>query len=152
MTTVVLIHIAATLFMTGVIWFVQIVHYPLMARVDRESFVEYERRHTRRTTWVVAPPMLIEVATALWLVARPVAGIPVVQTWVGLGLVLVVWILTATVQVPLHRRLERGFDGDAHRRLVRSNRLRTLAWSARSVLVLSWGRFPNPGFWDTLGS
>ena len=139
MATVVLIHIAATLFMTGVIWFVQIVHYPLMARVDREGFVEYERRHTRRTTWVVAPPMLIEVATALLLVAKPAAGIPVVQAWIGMGLVLILWILTATVQVPLHRRLERGFDETAHRRLVRSNWLRTLAWSARSVLVLGWG-------------
>ena len=60
-------HAAATGVMTGLIWFVQVVHYPLLARVGAASFVEYERAHVRRTTWVVAPAMLVEAATAIVL-------------------------------------------------------------------------------------
>ena len=52
-----LIHAGATLYMTGLIWFVQVVHYPLMARVGEDGFAEYEKHHQRLTTWVVAPPM-----------------------------------------------------------------------------------------------
>ena len=40
-----LVHVVATLVMTGLIWFVQIVHYPLMAKVGRADFAEYERLH-----------------------------------------------------------------------------------------------------------
>jgi hypothetical protein len=36
----------------------------------------------------------------------------------------------------MHRRLERGFDADAHRRLVLGNWVRTVAWTARGVILL----------------
>ena len=59
MREILLIQAAATLAMVGLIWFVQIVHYPLMAQVGRDSFAHYEASHTARTTWVVAPLMLV---------------------------------------------------------------------------------------------
>lgn len=135
MEAVLPVHAAATWFMTGVIWFVQIVHYPLMARVGVPGFAVYEEEHARRTTWVVAPPMLIEAATAVALVtvARSVADVR--QAWLGLALVVVVWLSTAVAQAPQHRRLQRGFDPRALRRLVGSNWLRVAAWSGRSLLV-----------------
>lgn len=129
---ILLLHAAATWFMAGVIWFVQVVHYPLMARVGPDGWCDYERRHMRRTTWVVAPVMLIEAATAvLILLASPRAALP----WAGVGLLIAVWVSTFAVQVPLHARLERGFDVAIHRRLVRSNWLRTLAWTARGAVA-----------------
>ena len=67
-----LTQVAATFVMVGVIWFVQIVHYPLMARVSASEFAAYEREHQNRTTFVVAPTMLIEaVAATLLLVVVP---------------------------------------------------------------------------------
>jgi hypothetical protein len=56
--------------------------------------------------------------------------------WVGLGLLTIVWLSTLLLQIPQHRKLARGFDSDAHRRLVTTNWYRTLAWSARSVIAL----------------
>ena len=63
-----------TLVMVGVIWFVQIVHYPLMARVSRGEFAAYASEHQRRTTFVVAPAMLIEAVTASVILAMPPRG------------------------------------------------------------------------------
>lgn len=128
----------ATWFMTGVIWFVQLVHYPLMSRVGLEEFARYEAIHTRRTGWIVGPPMLIEAATALLVVLRPRADIPAGQAWLGLALLSAIWLSTAFLQVPQHRRLEQGFDAAAHARLVRSNWIRTTAWTGRSLLLFSW--------------
>ena len=54
----------------------------------------------------------------------------------GLALVGLIWASTFLVQVPLHEVLARGFDAEAHSRLVASNWLRTFLWSARAVLVL----------------
>jgi len=127
-------HAAATLFMVGLVWFVQVVHYPLLARVGRAGFVPYEAAHMRLTTRVVAPAMLAEAGLAVAILIAGAA--PVGVSLGGLALLLVVWGSTAALQVPCHRRLERGFDADAHRRLVRSNWLRTAAWTARAPLAL----------------
>ena len=72
-----LTHAAATLVIVGVIWFVQIVHYPLMARVSASEFAAYEREHQTRTTFVVAPTMLIEAVTAALLLVVPPPGLDV---------------------------------------------------------------------------
>jgi hypothetical protein len=58
---------AATLFMTGVIWFVQVVHYPLFQATGTTEFTAYEQRHTSLTTTVVGPAMCIEGVTACLL-------------------------------------------------------------------------------------
>ena len=128
-------HAFCTFAMTGLIWFVQIVHYPLFASVGRERFIDYEKRHAQRTTWVVAPLMLGELFTLAWLWQH--GQRQAVGQWPGVALLALIWISTGLIQVPLHSRLERGFDEMAARRLVASNWIRTLAWSARSWLL--WG-------------
>lgn len=133
MTPLLLAHAGATVAMAGLVWFVQLVHYPLFAHVGRDGFALYEAQHTRRTTWLVAPLMLAEAATALVLVVVD----PSALTVVGAALLGVVWLSTALVQVPLHGRLERGFDVHVHRRLVRSNAVRTAAWTGRAVIALA---------------
>ncbi len=129
--------VAATLVMVGVIWFVQIVHYPLMARVPAAEFTAFEREHQNRTTVVVGPAMLVEAFTAAVLLAVPLPGTDFILPVVGVSLLAVIWLSTILIQVPLHARLERGFDSQTHRRLVLSNWIRTVAWTGRGVLVLA---------------
>jgi uncharacterized membrane protein len=136
MRTVLLLHAAATLFMVGLIWFVQVVHYPLFAAVGEEGFARYETLHNRLTTWVVGPPMLVELAAALALVFRRPPEVPGWAAWLGLGLVGVIWLSTAFLQVPRHQRLTAGFDAAAHGALVTTNWLRTVAWTLRGGLAL----------------
>jgi len=131
-----LLHAAVTWFLAGLIWFVQVVHYPLFGRVGREGYAVYQREHERRTSLVVVAPMLVELATAILLAVRPPA-VPQAElvTRAGLGLLAVVWASTFLLQVPEHRRLEGGFDAAAHRQLVTTNWVRTAAWTARAVLA-----------------
>jgi hypothetical protein len=133
--TPLLVQAAATWFMTGLIWFVQVVHYPLFDGVGREGFAAYEARHSALTTWVVGPPMLVEAGLALWLVASRPVGVPMAWAWLGLALVGVVWAATGLLSVPQHGVLAAGFDPRAHQLLVATNWVRTLAWTARAVLV-----------------
>ena len=135
MNPVALLNLVSTIFMTGLIWFVQVVHYPLHGAVPEESFVDYQQRHMLRTTFVVALPMLTEFATAAYLAYRPPFG----PTWVwmaGVVLVLVTTLSTYFLQRPAHVQLQSGLDAETHHFLVQSNWIRTLAWSLRSIL---WG-------------
>ena len=130
-------HLAATLYLAGLIWCIQVVHYPLMDRVGPETFIEFHRQHSLRISLIVVAPMLVELATAVMLVALVPEGVPRALPALGLGLLAVVWVSTFAVQVPLHARLARGFDPRAHRRLVRSNWLRTAAWTLRAALAIA---------------
>jgi hypothetical protein len=127
----------ATVYMTGLIWFVQIVHYPLLAWVDEAGFPAYEAKHQQRTTWVVAPPMLVELLTAMALLgwAEAIGG-----WWIALinlASVIVIWLSTALVQMPLHAQLTHARDLKRIRRLVMTNWLRTALWTGRSALVVT---------------
>lgn len=136
MKYILLAHLAATLFMVGVIWFVQVVHYPLFSRIGPEKFSLYSEAHSRLTTYVVGPPMLVEASTALLLVFQRPEGVPLAAALIGLALVVAVWLSTALLQVPRHTTLGSGFDRGAWSGLVLSNWVRTVAWSARGGLVL----------------
>ena len=136
MIPVLIVQVLSSASMAGIIWFVQLVHYPLMERVGAAGFPDYERQHSRRTTWVVALPMLAEAATALWLVVRRPVPLPAGAVWCGLGLVVALWASTAFLQVPQHTVLAQGFQARAHRRLVGSNWIRTVLWTARAGLAL----------------
>ncbi len=131
-------HAFAAVAMTGVIWFVQVVHYPLFARVGSDSFPRYHRAHTNRTGYVVIPLMLLEAGAATAITLLPATGVPRAQAWTGMVLLIVVWVSTFLVQVPLHRRLSSGLDPSVVRRLVRTNWIRTIAWTARGSLALVW--------------
>lgn len=131
-------HAAATLLMTGLVWFVALVHYPLMAEVGAPAFPRYERLHQQRTTWLVAPLMTAEAALAAWLAAFPPPAVPPWQIHAGAALLAAIWLSTFAVQVPLHAQLSRGFDARIHRRLVATHWGRTALWTLRSVLALAW--------------
>lgn len=134
----VLLNMVSTLFMAGLIWFVQVVHYPLFDGVGRPVFARYETRHSSLTTRVVLLPMVIELLSATLLVWRRPAFISSWEAWVGFALVGVIWLSTALLQVPQHSLLTAGFNEAAHKLLVKSNWLRTVAWTLRALLVTWW--------------
>lgn len=119
--------------LAGLIWFVQVVHYPLLRQVGAGEFAACHAAHTRRTTLVVAPLMLAEALAALVLVvASPVSA----TRLAGLVLVALLWASTFLLQVPIHHRLARGQHPADLTLLVRTNVIRTLLWTLRAGLAL----------------
>ena len=106
--TILLANVVSTLFMVGLIWMVQIVHYPLFNDVGQENYVRYQQRHQSNITYVVAPVMLVELATSILLLVYPVAGLGKSLVYVGIGLVILVWLSTALIQVPCHENWSKG--------------------------------------------
>lgn len=131
-----LLHTLATIYMTGLIWFVQVVHYPLKALVGSAHFSAYQESHKSRTAWVVGPPMLIEAGSALWLTIDPPGATNHLWPIVGLSLLALIWISTARFSIRYHHILSHGYDATAHQLLVRTNWIRTVLWTIRSFLAL----------------
>ena len=131
---VLLVNFVATAVMTGVIWFVQWVHYPLLATVSVEHAVETAVDHQRRTGQVLAIPMALEGVTTLWLLASRPDVVSLILPWLGAVLLAVALGRTVFVSVPLHAKMATNPTVDVGRRLVVTNWPRTIAWSARAVV------------------
>ncbi|NJL92340.1 MAG: hypothetical protein HC915_00785 [Anaerolineae bacterium] len=133
---ILLVHVAATFFMVGIIWFVQIVHYPLFNKVGQAEFASYQLAHMQRTSTVVLLPMFLEAVTGgLLLLQRP-AAVFWWQVMGGLVLLAAIWLSTLFLQVPRHDVLTRGQDPQAIVGLLATNWVRTALWTARGTLVL----------------
>ncbi len=98
-----------------------------------DKFVAFHRAHSTRMGWVVMAPMVAELGLAAWLAwqGRALGG----NVLWSLALVIFVWAVTFFISVPFHNRLAQGFDYIAIDGLVRTNWLRTLAWTARLGLL-----------------
>lgn len=129
------LNLISTWFMVGLIWMVQVVHYPLFAKVSAENYVQYQQLHERYITPVVAVPMIIEILTAVLLLNYLPKGNSAAWVWAALALVIIAWLSTAFLQVPCHSKLNIAFDEDVHRRLVSTNWIRTICWTLRGLLV-----------------
>ena len=129
-------HAGAALFMTGVIWFVQLVHYPLMSFVDPSTSAAFARANIARTAAVVGPVMLLEALTGLALLWRRPRNAGLSPLPLSLALLAAAWVSTALSQFPAHRALAEGGGPRIIAGLIASNWLRTACWSARAVLVL----------------
>lgn len=130
-----LVHVGVSFALAGLIWAVQLAVYPPFAAVGRDAFVDYHRRYVRGISAVVVPLMGAEVLTAALLLWLGVRG----PLFLGsLVLIATIWAITFAVELPLHRKLGRGFDADVHRQLVLTNWARTIAWTARAAMVGAW--------------
>jgi len=115
------------------IWLVQIMIYPGLARIPSNDFVNYHEWYVTRITMVVLPLMICEIIIAIaWFFLQDNLFYPIVAG----GLVTLVWCSTFAFQVPIHKSLQAGKDKSKIRRLVATNWIRTVAWSLKAVIVV----------------
>lgn len=133
------VHVVCGLLMAGLCLFVAVVHYPLFAEVARQSeagFVRYEQLHAKKTTLVVAPLMLLELAGVSGLAVMLGGGFD----YLILGMVMGVWGITFLINVPQHGRLAKGWDARVHRSLLVWHSVRTAVWVSKGVIGMMYFR------------
>ena len=114
------------------IWLVQLIIYPGFHKIPRESFTAYHRWYVVRISCVVLPLMTGELVLTIWWVLSD--NYSSISVSVG-SLVLIVWLSTFALQVPIHNQLQRGKEDKLIRRLVATNWIRTAAWSLKAGIV-----------------
>ena len=134
--TIFWINIASTWFMVGLIWFVQIVHYPLFGYVSSREFGSFHENHKILITPVVGIVMIIELVTSGILLFQIPVGIPSWTAIVGIILLGFIWFSTLFLQIPYHNKLSYKFDYNMLMMLINTNWIRTICWSLRGVIVL----------------
>ncbi len=132
---VLLANLVVGAYLTGLIWTIQIVHYPMFALADRTNFSAFESEHGLRISSIVLVPMLLELVLTIVFLGSNLKTIPDWCPWVCAALVGIIWFSTFFLQVPQHNILAGGFDANAIASLVSSNWIRTAAWSVKTGLL-----------------
>ncbi len=135
-TILVITNLISTIFMLGVIWVVQVVHYPLFTYVSVYNFSEFHNLHSKNISFIVIFPMLVELISSGLLIKFHPDSIPKNYFIVSFVLLLLIWISTFVLQVKYHGSLSHGFDYIQFKKLVYTNWIRTIFWTVRSVIVI----------------
>lgn len=120
-----LVHAAAVFALFGLIWTIQLVHYPMFKYVEAPHWPRFHGLHSRNITFVVFPLMLIELLTALQLFVKESTSTNLIFV-VCAGLT---WLLTILLFVPLHGKVSNRPLPNIFDKLVAYNWTRVLAWT-----------------------
>lgn len=122
--------------LTGLIWTIQVVHYPAFRYVGTAHFIEFQHRHMRNISYLVIPLMLIEVILGIWLQWNTRGKDAAIEVASVNGLLFLIWLVTFAVSSPIHSQLAtQGFDLALINKLISTNWIRTLAWTCRTGIL-----------------
>jgi hypothetical protein len=132
-----IVTLALTLYMTGVIWEMHVLEYPLFALVGPQEFPTYHARHNRGLPFVVILPSLGAFVSAVVLIVLRPAHIPLWASVIVAALDLAIIGITVGREAPLHGRLDReGYQRNLIQSLINGNWPRTILWTINAVILL----------------
>jgi hypothetical protein len=117
--------------LTGLIWIVQIVHYPSFRFIDSIRFKDFHKFHSFRISLIVVTLMLSELGLGIFWIFEERNFF----SYTNFAFLIIIWIGTFLLSVPIHSQLSFTFDLDLIDRLVNTNWLRTIAWSLKLSLL-----------------
>jgi len=124
-----------TFALTGLIWCVQLVNYPLFPLVDRDKFCDFEKKYQRRISFLLFPLTVLECFFAILMLTVAKDGMHRILTCICFALLLFIWFSTFCLQIPEHVELSHGFNLKNIKRLILTNWIRVIAWTLRSLLL-----------------
>ena len=126
-------HLVLASTMVGVIWVIQLVHYPSFRYTDREKYVSFQIFHMRNISFIVVPVMILEFLSGLLLVLYHSNQESLLR--ISFILLLIIWLVTALFFAQIHQKLSKGYDETLVRNLVSLNWIRTLLWTIRTIII-----------------
>ena len=128
-----IIHLIATSVMVGVIWIIQLVHYPSFHFIELKQYTTFQRFHMSTISYVVIPAMVTELFTLILIII----SMDQIDTLVLASAILLIfiWLITAVFFSGVHQKLTLGYDQTVVDKLVKLNWGRTLLWTLRLLLI-----------------
>lgn len=142
MKTFIYISLFSNLIMVGVSLITHFVTYPSFKLIKSSLFSEFHKSYTNKMLFIVAPVMILELISSLFLVIFDVSDN---NTEIGLLIsLLLIWFLTFFIIVPIHNKLTVNYNKDLNQKLIKYNGLRTIFWIIKLILFI--------GFCDNLAA
>ena len=128
-----MIHIISTSIMVGVIWVVQLVHYPSFKYVNESDYIIFQKYHMSNISNIVFPVMFTELITALIILFFGEKSLFFVLSLICLFLI---WVMTGVLFTKYHSILKEGKDLMIIEKMIKANWIRALLWTMRLIMIL----------------
>lgn len=134
-SSVFILHLVSTSIMVGVIWIIQLVHYPTFLFIDKQKYMKFQEFHMSRVSYIVMPTMIAELFSGIYILFYN--NVLMVNTFFLLASfsLFLNWVITALVFVKIHNGLLIKYEKNIILLLVKLNWLRTILWSLRLVFL-----------------
>ena len=126
-------HLIFTSIMTGVIWVIQIVHYPSFHFIEKELYTAFQKFHMNKISIIVIPIMLAELITGMILFLDKSSKSPFLI--ISFVILVLIWLITGVFFTKAHNELIAGYLELVVNQLVAMNWIRTLLWTLRLLLL-----------------
>ena len=126
-------HLIFTSIMTGVIWVIQIVHYPSFHFIEKELYTAFQKFHMNKISIIVIPIMLAELITGMMLFLDKSPKSPFLI--ISFVILVLIWLITGVFFSKAHNELMSGYQELVVNQLVVMNWIRTLLWTLRLLLL-----------------
>ena len=126
------VHFLSTSLMVGIIWVIQLLHYPTFHFIKESDYVEFQHFHMQRISFIVVPVMIIELLSGFMLVYYFRSNLLILC----LIILIVIWLITFVFFTKLHQSLLGGYDKIIVDKLVQINWSRTVLWSLRLIILI----------------
>ncbi len=115
------------------IWMVQLVVYPSFVYYKKENLISWHKKYTKGISYVVIPLMFGQLIVVIWQLFKQQS----IYTLLSVLLVIVVWLITFLIFVPIHNKISAGDANEMLlQQLVQRNWFRTILWTVIFVLSL----------------
>ena len=126
-------HLTSTSIMVGVIWVMQLVHYPTFKYVKESDYPIFQKYHMSNISYIVFPVMFTELITALLIFLSGEKSLFFVLSLICLFLI---WVITGVLFTKFHSILQKGKDLKMIEKMIKANWMRTLLWTLRLIMIL----------------
>jgi len=126
-------HLIFTSIMTGVIWVIQIVHYPSFHFIEKELYTAFQKFHMNKISIIVIPIMLAELITGMMLFLDKSSKSSFLI--ISFLILILIWLITGVFFSKAHNELITGYQELVVNQLIAMNWIRTLLWTLRLLLL-----------------
>ena len=128
-------HLTLTSIMVGLIWIIQLVHYPTFHFIDKNLYSSFQKFHMNSISLIVVPVMVLELATGVLLIVGNSKNFLIIISFI---ILILIWAITGIFFSGAHGKLITGYNALVVDKLVSMNWIRTILWTLKMFLLLGF--------------
>lgn len=135
-TIFLLLNLISTLLIAGVLWFIQLVHFPLINEMPAKNMVNNGYYHMQKILGIINLLFIIDFITIVFLLLLVNSDLSATLMLINILIFLFTVILTRITFLPIHQNLSKNPNSFLISKLINLNWIRTLVWSLKVLFML----------------
>jgi len=127
------ISLVSNILMIGISLITHFVTYPSFMFIKSENFSKFHDTYSKIMLFIAGPIMTLEFFTTFFSAFYITSSLILISFF----LVILIWILTFFIIVPIHKKIALKYNDQLNKKLIKFNGYRTLLWICKFGFMIS---------------